>query len=253
LNKINHIVYNGDIELYIDKIEIVNTQAGLSGVIWREKLKEGLMRPMKKKLSNVEQLPEDDVEFVEVLQEVGKNLEDKVKEENCSHRKLPESKNPKKAPGSKEVKYHNSSHQVNKKTRKKSDKGDRDNKGSSVKKEQRYKMKDDATMGVYPNLVEQRFKNNNYLACGKPNHRWFQCQRPIVTTSSRLVAGNKHSISDSTIEGEEREKPQHYTKHAKISACGFRREDSSEPCRYTPHIPAWETKLFEKDSEKESD
>jgi len=34
------------------------------------------MKPMKKKLSNVGQLPEDDIEFVEVLRDVGKNLED---------------------------------------------------------------------------------------------------------------------------------------------------------------------------------
>jgi len=89
------------------------------------------MRPMKKKLSNVGRLPEDDIEFVEVLWEVGKNLEDKVKEENGSHRKSPEPTNPKRTPGSKEVKDHNSSHRVNKKTRKKSDKGDRGDKGST--------------------------------------------------------------------------------------------------------------------------
>jgi len=39
LCKIDRIVYDGDIELYIDKMEIANAQAGLSGVIWREKLK----------------------------------------------------------------------------------------------------------------------------------------------------------------------------------------------------------------------
>jgi len=87
LRKIDRIVYDGDIELFIDKMEIANTRAGLSGVIWREQLKGGLTRPIKKKLSNVGRLPEDDIEFLEVLQEVGKNLEDEVKEENRSHRK----------------------------------------------------------------------------------------------------------------------------------------------------------------------
>ena len=124
MRKIDYIIYDGDIELYINKIEIMNTRAGLSGVIWREKLKGGLTRPMKKKLSNVGWLSDDDIKFVEVLQEVGKNLEDKVKEENRSHRKSSEPKNLKKTPGSKEVKDHNASHRVNKKTRKKSDKGD---------------------------------------------------------------------------------------------------------------------------------
>ena len=76
IRKINCIIYDGNIKLYIDKIEITNTRVGLSGVIWREKLKGGLMKPMKKKLSNVGQLPEDDIEFVEVLRDVGKNLED---------------------------------------------------------------------------------------------------------------------------------------------------------------------------------
>jgi len=126
---------------------------------------------MKKKLSKVGWLPEDDIEFVEVLREVGKNLDDEVKEENRSHRKSPEPKNPKKTPGSKGVKDHNSSHQVNKKTGIKSNKGDRSDKGSSAKKEQCYKMKDDAAKGVDPKLVEKRFKNNDCLTCGKPNHR----------------------------------------------------------------------------------
>jgi len=116
-------------------MEIANARAGLSGVIWREKLKEGLTRPMKKKLSNVGRLPDDDIEFVEVRGEVGKNLEVKVKEENRSHRKSPEPKNPKKTPWSKVVKDHNSSHRVNKKTWKKSDKRDRSDKGSSATKE----------------------------------------------------------------------------------------------------------------------
>jgi len=165
-----------------------------------------------------------------VLQEVGENLGGKVKEENSSHRKSPEPKNTKKTPGSKEVKDHNSSHRINKKSGKKSDKGDQGDKGSSAKKEQRYKTKDDATKGVDPKLVEKRFKNNDCLVCGKPNHHWFQCQRPIVMTSSRLVAGNKHRIPDSAIEEEEEEKPQHNAKHAKILACGVGRDDSSEPC-----------------------
>jgi len=102
-------------------------------------------------------------------------------------------------------------------------------------------------------LVEKRFKNNNCLASGKPNHRWFQCQGPIVTTSSHSVAGNKRRISDSAIEEEEGEKPQHNAKRAKVSARGVGREESPEPCRYTRRIPAWEKKLFEEDSEKESD
>jgi len=229
LRKIDRIVYDGDIELYIDKMEIANARAGLSGVIWREKLKGELTRPMKKKLSNVGQLPEDDIEFVEVLREVGKNLEDEVKEENRSHRKSPEPKNPKKTPGSKEVKDHNSSHQVNKKPGKKSNKGDRSDKGSSAKKKQHYKTKEDATKGVDPKLVEKRFKNNNCLVCGKPNHCWFQCRGPIVTTSSRSVADNKRRIPDSTIQEEEGEKPQHNSKRAKVSACGVGREESPEP------------------------
>jgi len=229
LRKIERIVYNGDIKLYIDKIEIVNARTGLFGVTWREKLKGGLTRPMKKKLSNVGRLQEDDIEFVEVRREVGKNLEDKVKEENRSHQKSPEPKNPKKTPGSKEVKDHNSSHQVNKKTGKKSDKGDRTNKGSSAKKEQHYKTKDGATKGVDPKLVEQLFKNNNCLACGKPNHCWFQCQGPIVTTSSHSVAGSKCRIPNSAIQEEEGEKPQHNAKRAKVSAHGVGREEFPEP------------------------
>jgi len=122
-------------------MEIANARAGLSGVIWREKLKGGLTRRMKKKLSNVGRLPEDDIEFVEVRWEVGKNLEVKVKEENRSHRKSPEPKYPKKTPWFKVVKDHNSSHWVNKKTRKNSNKRDRSDKGSSATKKQRYKTK----------------------------------------------------------------------------------------------------------------
>ena len=98
LCKIDHIVYDGDIEVYIDKIEIVNTRVGLSGVIRREKLKGEFTKPMKKKLSNVGQLSEDDIEFVEVLWKVGKNLEDEVKQENRSHQKLPDQKKLKENP-----------------------------------------------------------------------------------------------------------------------------------------------------------
>jgi hypothetical protein len=253
LRKIDRIVYDGDIELYIDKMDIANTRACLSGVIWREKLKAGLTKPMRKKLSNVGRLPEDDVEFVEVLREVGKNLEDELREEGRSHRKSPEPKNPKKSSRSSEVKDHNSSYRVNKKTGKKGDKGEKGDKGSNAKKEQRYKTKEDATKGVDPKLVDKRFKNNDCLACGKPNHRWFQCRGPIVTTSSRTVAGKKRRIPDSAIEEEEAEKPQHNAKRAKVAARGVARDDSPEPRRYAKRIPAWEKKLFEEDSEKESD
>ena len=114
-------------------------------------------------------------------------------------------------------------------------------------------MKDDATKGIDPKLVEKRFKNNDCLACGKPNHRWFQCRRPIVTTSSCSVAGSKHCVSDSAIQEEEGEKPQHNAKRAKDSACGVGREESPEPGEYTRCIPASEKNLFEEDSEKEYD
>ena len=114
-------------------------------------------------------------------------------------------------------------------------------------------MKEDATKGVNPKLVEKRFKNNDCLPCSKPNHRWFQCRRPIVTISSRSVAGNKCRIPNSVIQEEEGEKPQHNAKRAKVSARGVGREESPEPYRYMRRIPAWEKKLFEEDSEKESD
>lgn len=228
LRKIDRIVYEDDIELYIDKMEIANTRAGFSGVIWREKLKGGLTKPMRKKLSNVGRLPEDNIEFVEVLREVGKNLEDEVKEEACSQRKSPEPKNPKKHSRSHEVTDHNASHRVNKKTSKKYKKGDKGDKGSSVKKEQCYKTKEDATKGVDPKLVEKGFKNKDCLACSKPNHRWFHCRGTIVTTSSRTVAGTERRIPDSTIAEEEEEKPQCSTKKAKVSARGVKKEESPE-------------------------
>ena len=93
-------------------------------------------------------------------------------------------------------------------------------------------MNEDATKGVNPKLVEKRFKNYDCLACGKPNHHWFQCQGPIVMTSSRSLAGNECCIPDSAIQEEEGEKPQHIAKHAKISTCGVGREESPEPHRY---------------------
>jgi hypothetical protein len=67
-----------------------------------------------------------------------------------------------------EVKDHNSSYEVNKKTGRKGDKGDKGDEGSNAKKEQHYKTKENATTGVDPKLVEKRFKNNDFLACGKP-------------------------------------------------------------------------------------
>jgi len=67
------------------------------------------------------------------------------------------------------------------------------------------------------------------------------------------VAGNKHRIPDFAIQEEQGEKPQHNTKRTKVSARGVGREESSEPHRYTRRIPVWEKKLFEEDSEKESD
>jgi hypothetical protein len=208
---------------------------------------------MRKKLSNVGRLPEDDVEFVEVLREVGKKLEDELQEEGRSHRKSSEPQNPKKSSRSTEVKDHNSSYRVNKKTGKMGDKGDKGDKGSNAKKEQSYKTKEDATKGVDPKLVEKRFKNNDCLVCGKSNHRWFQYRGPIVTTSSRTVAGKKRHISDSAIAEEEAEKPKHTAKRAKVSACGVVSDDSPEPRRYAKRIPAWEKNLFEENSKKESD
>ena len=48
-------------------------------------------------------------------------------------------------------------------------------------------------------------------------------------------------------------KPKHNAKRAKVSACGVGREESPEPHWYTWRILAWEKKLFEEDSETESD
>ena len=67
------------------------------------------------------------------------------------------------------------------------------------------------------------------------------------------MAGNKRCIPNSAIQEEEGEKPQHNAKRTKVSAHEVGREESPEPHRYTQRIPAWEKKLFEEDSEKESD
>jgi len=53
-------------------------------------------------------------------------------------------------------------------------------------------------------------------------------------TSSHSVAGSKRCIP-------------------KVLACGVGREESPEPYRYMRRIPTWKKKLFEDDSEKESD
>jgi hypothetical protein len=215
--------------------------------------KSGSHKAHEEEALYVGRLPEDDVEFVEVLREVGKNLEDQLREEGRSHRKSPKTKNPKKSSRSSEVKDHNSSYRVNKKTGKKGDKGEKGDKGANAKKEERYETWEDATKGVDPKLVDKRFKNNDCLTCGKPNHRCFQCRGPIGTTSSRTVPGKKRCDPDSAIEEEEEEKLQRIRKRAKVAARGVASDDSPEPHRYTKRIPVWEKKLFEKDSEKESD
>jgi len=67
----------------------------------------------------------------------------------------------------------NSSHCVNKKTGKLGDRGDKGDKGLGTKKKQCDQTKEDATNGLYPKMDEKRFKNNDCLACGEPNHWWF--------------------------------------------------------------------------------
>ena len=67
------------------------------------------------------------------------------------------------------------------------------------------------------------------------------------------MTGNKRRIPDSAIQEEEGEKSQYNAKRAKVSARGVAREESREPHRYMRRIPASEKKLFEEDSEKESD
>src|SRR6195952_4550781 len=87
LRKMKKVQYNGDVQAYIDTLEHLNLKVGLSGLAWRDILKNGLPEKIAYRLSLTQGgEPEEDDALVQSIREHGLAHERRVDEEKLSEK-----------------------------------------------------------------------------------------------------------------------------------------------------------------------
>ena len=82
LEKMNKVVYKGKIDTYLLLLENVNIKAGLTGIAWRVIVESGLPEEILRRLSHFKFA--NDEEWMETLQEVGRQEEELLKQRKLS-------------------------------------------------------------------------------------------------------------------------------------------------------------------------
>ena len=87
LRKMKKVTYKNDIQAYIDTLEHLNLKVGLSGLAWRDILKNGLPEKIAYRLSLTQGgEPEEDDALVQSIREHGLAHERRVDEEKLSEK-----------------------------------------------------------------------------------------------------------------------------------------------------------------------
>ena len=193
--KLNAYEYRNDVASYLAQMRVHNLKVGLTGVAWRQRLKQSLPSDILQRLSQYPIKPEDDEDFERRLLNSGRNHEDFKREKELRDRKG-QSENPsRKEDKRKDQDQSRSEKSKYPPTAPKAmrQKGKQTEKATQQKRETVYKEVGEATKGVPASLVEKRRRDNTCLRCGMDNHRWSFCRKPANTNSEKSgkVAASK--------------------------------------------------------------
>ncbi len=181
--------YSNNILQYIDKLEGLNEKVGISGMTWREILKDGLPHELRKELAKVKGgEPEEDDALVVAIKEIGLAHEKFLAEEKMrggqsegktdsgakgkgkrkrGSGKGDDAQEKKEAPDAKKPKTAQTPAAGNSTPR--------------FTKEQ----ESEALKGIPQNLREARMNKGLCTRCGLPKHRWQWCRKEITISSTR--------------------------------------------------------------------
>jgi N-acetylglutamate synthase-like GNAT family acetyltransferase len=188
LRKMKKVVYNNDVQAYIDALEHLNLKVGLSGLAWRDILKNGLPDEISYRLSLTQGgEPQEDDSLIQSIREHGlaheRRLDEKkLKGDNAT------STTPSKSKKRKRDNQDSTETQTPKKPKDSNSAGNAPKpKGPRGKGEPVYAAtdKEAAHKGIPQTLIDKRLKEGDCTRCGFDNHRWMYCRKEAVVSSAK--------------------------------------------------------------------
>ena len=221
VRKMRKTIYDGDIDDYLAKMQLPNSQADSRGTIWHEAIKDGLPEDIWTHMSYAGEEPTDTVEFFESVRRMGKLHEDKKRQTRFS-----------KKSSSKPAAEASTANHSNPSASKRRRSGKESRKPVSAKDSKptapgatssTWKDRKEWLKGVPDTLQKERHDKGLCTRCGRRDHKWYHCTGKIVvaTASSTAAASErgkrkrkrKQEQDSNRDDGEMEEKP-------KVSAVG---------------------------------
>jgi hypothetical protein len=185
------VTYKNDIQAYIDTLEHLNLKVGLSGLAWRDILKNGLPEKIAYRLSLTQGgEPEEDDALVQSIREHGLAHERRVDEEKLSEK--PSGNSQPKSNKRKREKDQSTETPAAKKPKETNSGG---GSGSGPKPAPKGKgepvfaasEKEAAHKGIPQTLIDKRMKEGSCTHCGYDGHRWMFCRKEAVVSSAKKL------------------------------------------------------------------
>ena len=221
LRKMKKVQYNGDVQAYIDSLEHLNLKVGLSGLAWRDILKNGLPDDISYRLSLTQGgEPQEDDALIIAIREHGLAHERRLDE------KKGKGDNP--APSSSKSKKRKRGDQGSPETPapkkpKETGSGGRSGQGNAPKGSGDPVFaatdREVAHKGIPQTLIDKRMKAEpkQCTRCGYDNHRWMYCRKEAVVSSARKLRKAAAALKGDQ-NGKGTIKPESNTTDGKVSA-----------------------------------
>jgi len=221
LRKMKKVQYNGDVQAYIDSLEHLNLKVGLSGLAWRDILKNGLPDDISYRLSLTQGgEPQEDDALIIAIREHGLAHERRLDE------KKGKGDNP--APSSSKSKKRKRGDQGSPETPapkkpKETGSGGRSGQGNAPKGSGDPVFaatdREVAHKGIPQTLIDKRMKAEpkQCTRCGYDNHRWMYCRKEAVVSSARKLRKAAAALKGDQ-NGKGTVKPEPNTTDGKVSA-----------------------------------
>jgi hypothetical protein len=190
LRKMKKVIYNNDVQAYIDSLEHLNLKVGLSGLAWRDILKNGLPDEISYRLSLTQGgEPQEDDSLIQSIREHGLAHERRLDEKKLRGDAMIPSSSSKSKKRKRE--NHDSTEMSTPQKQKENHSGENliNTRVPKGKGEPVFATtdKEAAHEGIPQTLVDKRFKQGDCTRCGLNNHRWMYCRKEAIVSSARKL------------------------------------------------------------------
>src|ERR1041385_1166079 len=194
----DEVKYAGNIRAYMDKLEALNQSVGIHGLVWRKLIKDGLTDTLQDRLSYAGE-PKEDEEFINRVHEVAERWKKRCREKKwdpATGAAKGSSGGDGSRAGKNKKRKRSSEDSSNPVEKSSSGQGKKGDKSDRPKKKPRFASREEALKGIPQMLIDKRTKENRCLRCHMDNHRWSDCRKDIVVSSSRKIAAAKSRIPE---------------------------------------------------------